>query len=208
MTLALALVAVARPVVAQQPPTASPDTVAAEPEPVVEPEVVVDTVVVAVSPTEPPEREHSPRGALLRGLVVPGWGQVYNRQFWKLPFAYGALGGMVALAVRNYRNHRAARRAFLYAAGLEEDPNPYAEFAPYYLGTTFEGISADQLFSFKNSQLRNRDIAFVGVLVVHGLVVLDAYVAAHLFDFDVGEDLSVGPRIGPEGVGAVVRVRW
>ncbi|MEN9703579.1 MAG: hypothetical protein RLZZ209_1007, partial [Bacteroidota bacterium] len=31
-----------------------------------------------------------PRQATLKSLMIPGWGQLYNRQYWKLPLVAGA----------------------------------------------------------------------------------------------------------------------
>jgi hypothetical protein len=35
--------------------------------------------------------DHSPRGALWRAAAAPGWGQLYNRQYYKIPFVYAGL---------------------------------------------------------------------------------------------------------------------
>ena len=31
----------------------------------------------------------SPKSAMMRSLLLPGWGQIANRQYWKLPVLYG-----------------------------------------------------------------------------------------------------------------------
>src|ERR1700749_5064202 len=38
-----------------------------------------------------PDSNHSPHKAVMHSLMVPGWGQVYNRQYWKVPIIYGGL---------------------------------------------------------------------------------------------------------------------
>ena len=68
-----------RPAAAQEPPsTPPPDSVAVD----LPADIVVDTTVIATVAGEGAlVRRHSPRGALFRALAVPGWGQIYNRQF-------------------------------------------------------------------------------------------------------------------------------
>ncbi len=168
------------------------------------PSVTTDTSYVASSDTT--NRAHSPRGALVRSLVVPGWGQLYNRQWYKMPFVYAALAGTSILAARNHRLHRNARHAFLFATGTSSDPNPYAEYEEAYLA--FEGASADRLFEHKNALRRNRDVSYFSIAVVYLLSVLDAYVNGQLYEFDTSEDLSVHFQPVREGAALHVRLRW
>lgn len=34
----------------------------------------------------------SPKKAGIRSAILPGWGQYYNRKYWKIPIVWGALG--------------------------------------------------------------------------------------------------------------------
>ncbi len=44
--------------------------------------------------------------------VLPGYGQVYNKQYWKLPILYGTLGAGLALFIHENNNYRPMKRAY------------------------------------------------------------------------------------------------
>ena len=191
--------------------------------------VAVVAVLLAVSTTTYPavgqlsspvadaqSGDHSPGGALWRAFAVPGWGQVYNRQFVKLPFLYGAIGGLAFLASDINGDYRLYRRAYLYKSYQELvdsgqlSDNPSETLKPYYdeLAARFGEISSSPLRDRRDNLRRNRDLSFVGIGLVYGLSVLDAYISAHLLDFDVDEDLTVFLRPVPYGLSANVKMRF
>ena len=53
----------------------------------------------------------------------------------------------------------------------------------------------NQLFARREAFRDRRDMSGVIFFVAYGLAAVDAYVGAHLYDFDVSENLSLG--IGP-----------
>lgn len=158
--------------------------------------------------------DHTPRGALWRAAAVPSWGQLYNRQYLKLPFVYAGLAGIVWLAVRNNERYLLFRHAYQHKASLEglypegeEPPASYVEdYARVLVVLGASSVSSSQLRPIRDRYRRNRDLSYFGIGLVYGLTVLDAYVSAHLLDFDVGEDLTVSVRPGPDGVAAALRV--
>ena len=44
--------------------------------------------------------------------VLPGYGQIYNKQYWKLPILYGLVGGGLALYINESRTYKPLRRKF------------------------------------------------------------------------------------------------
>lgn len=150
---------------------------------------------------------HSPNGALWRGAVVPGWGQIYNRQYIKLPFVYGGLGFLAYRATIRNSDYQLYRKAYQYKAWQElveageAESNPKIGFKSSYdeIAAEFGAISSRPLQSQRNIFRRSRDFSFVGIGLVYGLAMLDAFVSAHLLDFDVGEDLSFQAAPAPGG---------
>jgi len=160
--------------------------------------------------------EHSPRGALWRSAAVPGWGQVYNGHHIKVPFVYAALGALVVSTVQNQRDYTLYRDAFRYKAFQELvdagqlDSNPNADLMPAYntLAAEFGPISSRPIETRRNNFRRNRDLSAIGIGFVYGLALLDAYVSAHLIDFDVEDDLSIRLHVSPDGLGPAVGYRF
>lgn len=154
--------------------------------------------------------DHTPRGALVRAFV-PGWGQAYNRQYIKLPVVYGALGGLGYAAVRLYGKHQDYRCAYQWkgfedqveAGIIEANPRPEceADYDALLAAAGRDELPASTLRTQRDALRRNRDLTILLIGAVYALQVLDAYVSAHLLDFDVSEDLSL--RVVPTVRGPV-----
>lgn len=138
-----------------------------------------------------------PRQATIKSMMIPGWGQVYNRQYWKLPLVAGAFVtlGMIA----NYNQVRYAKyRAYYYVVSVHpEDPTyrpPATVSVPYEDGVIRE-LDVNQLKRINDGFRRNRDFTYIGMALAWGLNIVDANVSAHLKTFDVSDDLSL--RVKP-----------
>lgn len=152
------------------------------------------------------QADHSPRGALWRAAAAPGWGQLYNRQYYKLPVVWGGLVGIAGSALFVNQRYLRYRHAYLWIVRESATVDVPTSYEDDYLdlisdlGLTPEDASGIQgrlstLFrQNRNNLRRNRDLLYIGSGLFYGLTILDAYVSAHLLDFDVGEDLSLSVR--------------
>ena len=136
-------------------------------------------------------------------VIVPGLGQIYNRSYWKLPLVYGAFMGCIYAITWNnsqYQDYRQAYRDILVADELSADPSvSYNAILPK--GYTIETMGGREQYtatlnSKQNLYRRYRDISIAATAIVYILSIIDAYVDAQLFDFDISTDLSL--NVSPE----------
>lgn len=138
-------------------------------------------------------KEHSPRKAALRSLILPGLGQIYNKKYWKLPIVYGALG--ISGAVFNYNLQWYRRTRFAYKVLVNQDVQNYPNVHPELQGLIQRGDD-DALLSYRNEFRQNIDYSVLVFVLLWGLNVVDATVDAHLKSFDVSPDLSFNMKFG------------
>ncbi len=152
----------------------------------------------------------------LRRAWIPGLGQVYNRQYVKMSFVYAGLGAFAGSALLVNKRYLLYRHAYLYTARTHDDGTPvFPSYASDYaallrhldlapeedLGP--QEIAArrarlePQIRSQRDNLRRNRDLLYVGFVLWYGLSILDAFVSAHLIDFDVSDALALSLRATP-----------
>jgi len=133
---------------------------------------------------------HSPRKAAIQSAIIPGWGQAYNKRYWKIPIVYAALGTTAGVFVYNIKTYRDLRFAYQakYKASLpagQRDSTDYFKIKPELIN-----LDAEFLRYNRNEFRRNVDYTVLIFILLWGLNVVDATVDAHLKTFDVSRDLS------------------
>jgi len=119
----------------------------------------------------------SPWGAVGRSAILPGLGQIYNESYWKAPVIWGFLGYFISVWINQNNLYKENRD--LYEDSIS-DTNPYGN--EEYL----------RLREFYRDQ-RN-DFA-IYIVLTYLLNLVDAYVDAHMFDFDVSpEPMTNDPK--------------
>lgn len=134
-----------------------------------------------------------PREATLKSLMIPGWGQYYNRQYWKMPLVAGAFITLGIIA--NFNNVRYEKyRAYYYIASPHPDDPTYvppATVAVPYEDGLIRDLDVNQLKRLNDGYRRNRDYTYIGMVLAWAFNVVDANVSAHLKTFDVSDDITL-----------------
>lgn len=138
---------------------------------------------------------HNPRIATRRSAMIPGWGQAYNKEYWKIPLVYGLLA--IPTAAYFYNNNYYKKTKFAYEAKIKAaagDSSDYAAIDPELIN-----LSTGSLQNYRNSFRRDRDYSILWFVLAWGLQVVDATVFAHLKQFNVSRDLSmqIHPQVNP-----------
>lgn len=125
-----------------------------------------------------------PHKATIRSAILPGWGQAYNKKYWKIPIVYGALGVSAGIFFFNLKTYKELRQSVSYRL----DNNPANDtLIPLDLAP----LSTESLIFYRNAYRQNIDYSVLAFLVLWGLNVVDATVDAHLKGFDVSPNLTM-----------------
>ena len=118
-----------------------------------------------------------PKRAGIYSAIIPGAGQVYTKKYWKVPIIYT---GLITSAYYFKENH-----------------DLYDLYKSAYLNR-LDGNTANNL-DYSNTELitltehyrRNREVSALLFTLTYILNIVDASVNAHLFDYDVTDDISL-----------------
>lgn len=142
--------------------------------------VSINDPLISVQDTVP-----EPKHVMRRSMFIPGWGQATNKQIWKVPVIYGLFAGMAAYTIytnNRYQGYRAAYyNSFEQNTDLRFGPTP---------GYILAGQPPELYRSNRNNFRNQRDMSIIGLVLIYGLNVADAYIFAQLRDFDVSDNLS------------------
>lgn len=133
------------------------------------------------------EQLHSPKKAWILSAVLPGAGQIYNRKYWKAPIVWGGLAVAGYFLVDNLNQIEIYREAYRF----ENDDDPNTE--------NNTGYNSSQLLILIDDYKTWRDWSYIALGAIYILNIIDANVDAHLFYFDVSDDITmnVAPYVNP-----------
>ncbi len=130
--------------------------------------------------------EGKPGKAALFSLVLPGAGQAYNKKWWKVPIALGIEGAFIYNIVHQTNNFRRLDRKWRTLLAGES------------INCDINYMSPFQIKPDRDAARKLMEWSWVYWSLAHVVVSLEAFVNAHLLEFDVSDDLSF--RIKPEQI--------
>lgn len=126
-------------------------------------------------------KEHNPKKATLLSALLPGAGQIYNKKYYKAPIVWAGFAGLIYLVDRNAGLYQKYYNA--YNIRTDGDEQTVDEFVDVF--------SESDLKYYKDDFRRDRDLSIIATVGWYLICIIDANVDAHLFDFDVSDDLSM-----------------
>lgn len=125
----------------------------------------------------------SPSKAAFYSAVVPGLGQAYNKQYWKIPLVYAAIG--VPLYYYSWNNTKYHEYRDAYKDKLAGRP----------VTGELANFDEQRLINAQRHHQKNRDLSMLLAIGFYIANIVEANVSAHLMQFNVNENLSLRPEL-------------
>ena len=126
------------------------------------------------------ENPLTPSKAAFYSAIIPGLGQAFIGQAWKVPLVYGAIGSSVYFYSHNKKEMNRYRTAYKRrSSGFSDDE--FMEIIP----------DKTKLLKGMEFHKKYRDMSFLFIIGTYMLNILDANVGAHLMQFNVNDNLSI-----------------
>ena len=151
-----------------------------------------------------------PMRAVWLSAIFPGLGQIYNRRYWKLPIVVGGYVGLFYATTWNSNMLADYQRAYLDIMDSDPTTNSYMDF--FSSAYKEEDIDKEWLTSVlkqrKDYYRQYRDLCIICMIGLYAVCMIDAYVDAQLYHFDVSPDISMQwqPAVIPTGRSALPAV--
>lgn len=176
--------------------------------------IILFVIIVSVLPAKAQEttndtihvedvKVQSPKKASIYSAILPGLGQAYNKKYWKIPIIYVGFGAFVYFIDWNngwYNLYKNAYIDLLVDEGFDSEAfiEKYSKI-PQLAYVDYENSSDKQYIGQRltkayESHRRNRDLLIICTGLFYAMNIIDASVDAHLYDFDISDNLSFNWR--------------
>ena len=115
----------------------------------------------------------------LYSALLPGLGQVYNKQYWKLGVVVAATGAVTGFMIFNTKKYNTYQQAYL--GRIDTDPATTDTF------TNYQTSDIDLL---RKTYRKYVEYTVIAGTVCYLINILDAFTSAHLKTFDMSKNIS------------------
>ncbi len=135
----------------------------------------------------------NPGKAALYSAILPGAGQIYNKQYWKAPVMWGLQGTATTFMISNHLTYK-------------RWDNGYKAFLRSEI-TDYRGLTNDvTIKNYRDLFRKYRDYSIIAMIAAHVVNIADAFASRHLIEFDVEDDISIIPSSGSMGIGIAINL--
>ena len=144
-----------------------------------------------------PDSTHSPGLAFKRSGIIPGWGQLYNHRWWKVPIVYTGLGLLGSAIIYNQKYYKQYLRVYnLKRNFAKPDESDSQEIKTLYANVA--NVNNTAIENAVNGYQRNMQLSILGLIGAWGIQMIDAYIDAkfiHSYTMDKDLSFKVSPGI-------------
>jgi len=153
--------------------------------------IVNEQIVSLLDTTKLKAFKPDPIKVVWMAAIIPGYGQIMNKKYWKLPLVYGGFLGFAYAISMNSSRYSTYMTA--YRDIIDTDPNTISYIPKGYTIDSYGGIIGYTriLKSAEENYRRYRDLSIITAVAYYAITIVDAYVDAQLYDFDISPDLTM-----------------
>jgi hypothetical protein len=168
--------------------------------------IVKTTVVQVTDSMKAKAFKSDPTKVVWMAAILPGYGQILNKKYWKLPIVYGGFLGCAYAITWNNGRYQSYKNAYLdilrynsdasYQKTVQANPGAISFYQILPKGVTIDNLGGFAQYTVylqqaQDGSRRYRDLSVIISIAYYALTIVDAYVDAQLYDFDISPDLSM-----------------
>ena len=125
-------------------------------------------------------QNNKPQTSAILSMACPGLGQLYNKKYWKAPIIIAGIGSVIY--AHNFYNRKFEKYKNAYLIRTDGDKTTIDNFLNY---------SENGLITLQDYYRNQKDLSIIIGTIIYLLNIADAYVDAHLLEYNVNENLSL-----------------
>ena len=168
--------------------------------------IVKTKVELITDSIKPKAFKPDPLKVVWMAAIIPGIGQIMNKKYWKLPLVYGGFLGCAYAVTWNSGRYQSYKTAYMDILRYNSDVSYQKIVDKNHSAVSFyqilpKGYSIEQYGGFsgytavlktaQDGSRRYRDLSIIATIGYYALTIVDAYVDAQLYDFDISPNLSM-----------------